>query len=98
MAFGISGGGTNLFNCYTPLPVSMRSLPTVAASSASSFQQTIPYVGVASLTAGPTINTGNTSPNLAQFYWSTNSLGSAGQAAALISTGTGVFVGFSSEL
>jgi hypothetical protein len=96
---GVSGGGTNLFNCSTTLPVTMRTVPSISASTASQFSQGIPYVGVASLTAGPTINTGNSSPYIAQYYWSTNSLGTAGQAALLQSnTATYTYLGFSAEL
>jgi hypothetical protein len=98
-ATAVSGGGTNLFNCQTTLPVTMRTVPSISASTASQFSQGIPYVGVASLTAGPTINTGNSSPYIAQYYWSTNSVGSAGQAALLQSnTATYTFLGFSAEL
>ena len=98
-ALGNSGGGTNLFNCTTPLPVTMRTTPSISASSATQFKQVISYVGIANLTSGPTINTGNSSPFIAQYYWSTNSVGSAGQAAILQSnTATYTYLGFSAEL
>jgi hypothetical protein len=98
-AIGNSGGGTNLFNCSNVLPVTMRTIPSISASTASQFNQGIAYVGTASLTSGPTINTGNSSPYIAQYYWGTNSVGSAGQTAYLQSnTATYTYIGFSAEL
>ena len=98
-ANGTSGGGTNWFNCNTTLPVTMRTIPSISASTASQFSQGIAYVGVVALTSGPTMNTGNSSPYIAQYYWGTNSLGSAGQSAVLQSnTATYTYLGFSAEL